>query len=224
MKILVVEDEKKIREFLKESLEAECFAVDISADGEQGSYLARINEYDIIILDNILPKKTGLEVCTEIRSAGKHTPILVVSVKADPEEKTQFLDAGADDYMSKPFVLAELVARVRALLRRPASIAADTLTVGDLSICSKSFSVMRGKRKIYLTRKEFMLLNYLMRNAGNVLSRGMILEHVWDMSIDIFSNTIESHILSLRKKIGDRSKNNKLIHTVPGRGYKIEAY
>jgi DNA-binding response OmpR family regulator len=223
MRILVVEDEEKISLFLKEALEAECFAVDLAKDGEKGSYLGRVNEYDLVVLDNVLPKKTGLQVCAEIRESGKHMPIIVVSVKTDADEKVEFLNAGADDYLAKPFVLTELLARIRALLRRPASIESDVLEVGDLSLCSKTSNVIRAGKKIYLTRKEFMLLQYLMRHSGSVLSRGMILEHVWDMSIDIFSNTIESHILTLRKKIGDRSKASRLIQTVPGRGYKIEA-
>lgn len=222
MKILLIEDEEKIVSFLKTALEAEYFAVDIARDGERGSYHARTNDYDLIILDNILPKKEGLEVCREIRAAGKTTPIIVLSVKTQPTQKIDLLNAGADDYMTKPFVLDELMARVRALLRRPLKIEGDILSVGDITLDVKGCSVKNKGKEIHLTRKEFMLLQYLMKNVGAVVSRGMILEHVWDMSIDVFSNTIESHILSLRKKLGDSDKK-KIIHTVSGRGYKIEA-
>ncbi len=220
MRILIVEDEKHISDFLRDSLEAEYFAVDVVEDGEKGLYQAQINDYDLIILDNVLPKKGGLEVCREIRSSGKTTPILILSVKADTVQKADLLNAGADDYLTKPFALVELFARVRALLRRPQGIEEEVLQSGDLTLDTKRCIVTRKNQELNLTRKEFMLLRYLMKNEGTVLSRGMILEHVWDMSVDIFSNTIESHILSLRKKIGDIGKN-RLIQTVPGRGYKI---
>jgi DNA-binding response OmpR family regulator len=220
MRILVVEDEKHISDFLKESLQAEYFAVDVCSDGEEGAYLALTNDYDLVILDNVLPKKTGIEICREIRKAERSMPILILSVKSESTKKVDLLNAGADDYLTKPFALEELLARVRALLRRPLPLEADILQVGDITLDTKRCTVTRDSREIYLTRKEFMLLRYLMKNEGTVLSRGIILEHVWDMSVDIFSNTIESHILSLRKKIGD-AKKHRLIQTVPGRGYKI---
>lgn len=220
MRILVVEDEEKIARFLKEALEAEFFAVDVAEDGERGSYYARVNDYDLVVLDNMLPKKAGLQVCEEIRESGRTLPILVVSVKTSASDKVDLLDAGADDYLAKPFILEELLARVRALLRRPAPIEKDVLTVEDVMLDSRTGLVRRGDRDLRLTRKEFMLLEYLMRNKGIILSRGMILEHVWDMSVDIFSNTIESHILSLRKKLGDMGKE-RLIQTLSGRGYRM---
>lgn len=221
MKILVIEDEQKIASFLKKSLEAEYFAVDVAEDGERGSQLAQINEYDLILLDNVLPKKEGLEVLRDIRKNGIDTPVLVLSVRNESLKKVDLLNAGADDYLTKPFALSELLARVRALLRRPTKLEQEILQVGDVLLDTRGSTVKRGKKEIYLTRKEFMLLRYLMQHEGVVLSRGMMLEHVWDMSTDIFSNTIESHILSLRKKIGDMDKH-RLIQTVPGRGYKIE--
>lgn len=220
MHILVVEDEKEISDFLRVNLEAECFAVDTAVDGETGSYLGRTNNYDLIILDNIMPKKEGHEVCREIRAAGKTVPIIMLSVKSETVTKVDLLNAGADDYMTKPFSLEELLARMRALLRRPKDIEEEILSIGDLIIDVKKHSVKRGGKEIYLTRKEFVLLSYLLQNAGVAMSRGMIMEHVWDMNINPFSNTIESHILSLRKKI-DAKSNKKLIKTVPGIGYKI---
>jgi two-component system copper resistance phosphate regulon response regulator CusR len=215
-----VEDEQEISDFLRVSLEAECFAVDTAFDGEIGSHLARTNNYDLIILDNILPKKEGREACREIRAAGKTTPIIMLSVKSETVTKVDLLNAGADDYMTKPFSLQELLARIRALLRRPKEIEEEIFSIGDLIVDIKRHTVRRGNKEIYLTRKEFVLLSYLLQNAGAAMSRGMIMEHVWNMNIDPFSNTIESHILSLRKKV-DAKFNKKLIKTVPGIGYKI---
>ncbi len=221
MKILIIEDDNKISEYLAESLHSEMFAVDTASDGETGSYLARVNEYDLIILDIMLPKKDGFEICTEVRESGKTVPILIISAMGTPEEKTKMLNAGADDYLAKPFEIQELVARVRALLRRPTQIVGEFLEVRDLTLDSAKNIVTKDGIEITLTRKEFMLLQYLMQNPDIVLTRAMILEHVWDMDIDIFSNTIEAHILSLRKKISDTNKQDPIIKTVPSRGYKI---
>lgn len=222
MHILIVEDEREINDFLRVSLEAECFAVDTAFDGDRGSYLGRTNEYDLIILDNVLPIKEGREACKEIRESGKTTPIIMLSVKSETVTKVDLLNAGADDYMTKPFSLEELLARMRALLRRPKQIESEVLSLEDLIVDTKRHMVKRGGREVYLTRKEFVLLTYLLKNAGAAMSRGMIMEHVWDMNIDPFSNTLESHILSLRKKIDIKSKK-KLIRTVPGIGYKVSA-
>lgn len=221
MRILIIEDEKEIINFLKLALKAECFAVDTAEDGERGSFLARTNDYDLIILDNVLPKKIGIEVCKEIRARGKTMPIIVLSVKSEATTKVDLLNAGADDYLIKPFSLDELLARIRALLRRPKNIESEILKLDDLTLDTKKHLVKRGQKEIYLTRKEFTLLEYFMKNLGIVLSRGMMMEHVWDMNADPFSNTIESHILSLRRKVDLKGKK-KLIHTVPGRGYKID--
>lgn len=221
MKVLIVEDEKGISKFLKKSLETECFTIDLAEDGEKGAEVAIGNKYDIIILDNVLPKKMGNVVCREIRQAGIVTPIIMLSVKSETATKVDLLNAGADDYLTKPFSLEELLARIRALLRRPKYIAEEIIKIHDLEIDKKKHVIRRGGKEIYLTRKEFMLLEYLIKHQGIVLSRGMILEHVWDMNADPFSNTIESHILSLRRKINANDKKN-FIKTIPGIGYKAE--
>lgn len=221
MRILLIEDNEDVRNSLKMSLEAESFIVDTSCDGHHGSYTARTNEFDLIILDISLPKKNGLEVCIEIRNAHNTTPILVLSVISDVQEKIRMLNAGADDYLTKPFSFRELLARVRALLRRPAEITDEVIQIDDLVLDSMRQKVVRGEASIYLTRKEFSLLEYLMRHKGIVVSRSMLMEHVWNAESDPFSNTIEAHILNVRKKI-DKVKKRRLIHTVPGRGYKID--
>jgi len=220
MRILVIEDDKEILKFLKRGLESECFAVDIAEDGEKGSFMARTNDYDVIILDFMLPKKDGLEVCRDIRDHGKDTPILVLSVVMDTKTKVDILNAGADDYITKPYSFEELTARVNALLRRPKQIEKNILRINNLTLDKNQHLVKRGSHEIRLTRKEFMLLEYLMKNPSIVLSREMIMEHVWDINADPFSNTVETHILSLRKKINLKSQRN-LICTIRGRGYKI---
>src|SRR5215831_10363985 len=218
MRILVVDDQEEICALLRLALSQHSFSVDVAHDGDKASSLARTNDYDAIILDNILPKKMGLQVCREIRASGKTVPILVLSGVLESATKVAFLDAGADDYLSKPFSIDELLARIRALLRRPKQIVEDILTFADLILNTKAHTVYRGKKEIHLTPKEFMLLEYLLRNNGVVSTRSMILEHVWNMDSDPFSNTIETHILSLRHKL-DGKRN--LIQTVPGVGYKI---
>jgi two-component system copper resistance phosphate regulon response regulator CusR len=223
MRILIVEDDEHIREMLKLGFEEESFAVDLAENGEKGSYIARTNEYDIIILDLLLPIKSGLDICRDIRTNSITTPIIMLSATFEIQEKIRLLNSGADDYVTKPFSFHELLARVRALLRRPKPIAPDTIRVDDLSLDSIRQKVSRGSKSIYLTRKEFSLLEYLMRHEGVVVSRGMIMEHVWNRDSDPFSNTIEAHILNVRKKV-DMAKHRKLIHTIPGRGYKIEAF
>lgn len=222
MRILVIEDEEGIASFLKAGLESEYFAVDVAEDGERGSFLGRTNEYDIIILDNMLPKKNSSEVCDDIRRVGKTTPIIMLSARAELGVKVELLNKGADDYVTKPFSLEELLARIRALLRRPTAITSEVLQTDDLILDTKQHSIKRGGKEIYLTKKEFMLLELLLKKKGSVVSRGTIMEHVWDMNVDPFSNTIESHILNVRKKIATEG-GRELISTLPGIGYKIEA-
>ncbi|MCL5410935.1 MAG: response regulator transcription factor [Patescibacteria group bacterium] len=221
MKILVVDDDKNIAKFLKTSLENECFEVDIKNDGESGSFAARTNGYDLIILDYSLPGKNGQTICEEIRKDQINTPVIILSVQGEPHTKADLLNSGADDYLSKPFSLEELLARMRALLRRSNDLKQDILSIDNLSVDTKKNLVKRGNKEIYLTLKEFMLLEYLLRNQGAVLSRGLILEHVWDMNADLFSNTIEAHVSNVRRKI-DLPGMKRLIQTVPGRGYKID--
>jgi len=220
MRILIVEDNAHIRNLIKLGLEAESFAVDAVEDGEIGSYTARTNDYDLVILDLDLPKRFGNDVCRDIRKAEKTMPILILSVQSETFTKVELLSMGADDYLTKPFSFEELTARVRTLLRRPRNAVAEKLIAGDLTLDSQTQGVIRGQKSIYLTRKEFLLLEYLMRHKGLVVSRGRLLEHVWDLDGDPFSNTIETHICNLRKKIHNVRKP-QLIENVPGRGYKL---
>ena len=220
MRILVVEDQKETAAVLKRKLEAECYAVDVEHDGERGFYKARTNDYDLILLDKGLPGKDGYEICAELREYKMVTPIMILSVAAEIEDKVSLLNCGADDYLTKPYVFSELAARVKALLRRPAQTEGRLLTVGELSLDRETFSFTFHKGTGYRTPKEFMLLEYLMKNAGKVISRGMILEHVWDDSVDQFSKSIETHIMNLRKKINPQNKD-AFIHAVPGHGYIV---
>lgn len=219
MKILITEDNSAIRNVLRMSLEAMSFSVDEAENGEDGSFLARTNEYDLVILDNVLPQKMGKQVCKEIREAGKTMPVLLLSMKNEVNDKIDLLDCGADDYMTKPFSFEELLARMRALLRRPKALQETVHRVADLELNYEKHQVFKAGKELYLTRKEFSLLNYLLQNKERVVTRGQLLEHVWDINADPFSNTIEAHVLSLRKKIGDTRK--RLIRSIPGRGYKI---
>ncbi|MDD5726063.1 MAG: response regulator transcription factor [Patescibacteria group bacterium] len=221
MNLLIVEDEKEIIDFLRLSLEEEGFVVDTAEDGEIGSYKARTNKYDLILLDNNLPQKDGRQICFEIRSRGDEVPIIMLSVQSEIDSKVDLLNIGVDDYVTKPFSFEELLARIKALLRRPQKMEHRILKIDDLVLDTDSHSAQRGSKKVHLALKEFVLLEYLMRNQGQVLSRSTILEHVWDMNADPFTNTIETHILNLRRKIECNNKR-KLIHTVSGVGYKIE--
>ena len=220
MRLLLIDDQPELTKSLQLSLEAECFVVDVASDGHRGSFLGRTTDYDLIILDYNLPKKSGLEVCHDIRGAGKTTPILILSVESDVDKKITLLNTGADDYLTKPFSFQELLARIRAILRRPAAQTTTVLSLDDLKLDTHKHLARRGDQEIYLTKKEFMLLEHLLRQQGNVVSRGALMEHVWEADSDIFSNTIETHILTLRRKI-DLANKNKLIHTIPGRGYKM---
>lgn len=219
MRILIIEDNAEIRDLLRIGLEAEMFLVDEASDGEQGSYMARTNEYDMVLLDNVLPKRHGSDVCKDIRRAGKSMPIILISMKTDPSEKAKLLTLGADDYLAKPFSFTELLARMRAVLRRPSTLISETIVAGSLSLNSRTHQVTVGKSSIYLTKKEFSILELLVRRSGEVVSRGTIMEHVWDMDGNPFSNTIETHVFNIRRKIENGRK--RIIWNVPGRGYKL---
>ncbi|MBI3342740.1 response regulator transcription factor [Candidatus Gottesmanbacteria bacterium] len=222
MRILVVEDEHRIANTIKKGLVQERFAVDICYDGERGFDLAATEEYDLIILDLLLPGMDGITLCKELRVKSVHTPILMLTAKGQIQDKVDGLDAGADDYLTKPFSFEELLARIRALTRRPKLIASPIISVDDLILNPKAYTLTRAGKPIQLTGKEFALLEYLLRNAGKILTKEQITNHVWDYDADILPNTIEVYIRNLRNKI-DRpfTKANPLIHTVRGFGYRI---
>lgn len=222
MRILIVEDDEHLRLSLKRGLESEFYTVDHIEDGVNGSYIARTNEYQLIILDYILPGKTGLEITKEIRNKGINSPILIMSVKGESEDKVNLLESGADDYIVKPFSYGEFRARVQALTRRNYRIQEEILTIDDLTLDARKTEVTKEGKRVYLTRKEFLILQTLMKKPGEVISRGELLEEVWNMSADPFSNTVEAHVRNLRKKVDTSDK--KLIHTIHGRGYKVDNY
>jgi heavy metal response regulator len=222
MRILVIEDEIKIAAFLKRGLKEEGYAVDQATDGEQGYFLASTQEYDLIILDLMLPGMDGISLCRKLRSEGNEVKILILSARDKVKEKVLGLDAGADDYLTKLFSFEELLARVRALLRKKKGGSSTRLQVADLSMDLLTHKVMRAGREIELTAKEFSLLEYLMLNAGTVVTRTMIAEHVWDVNFDTFTNVIDVFLSYLRNKI-DREFPKKLIQTVRGRGYMLKS-
>lgn len=218
MKILVVEDEERVAHFIQKGLKEEGHAVDVAYDGEEGEFLGEVNDYDLIILDLMLPKKNGITVCRELRERGVSTPVLMLTARDAVEDKVRGLDAGADDYLAKPFAFEELLARVRALLRRKSENKSPILKVADLELDPISRQATRAGKNIRLTTKEYALLEYLMRNPGKVLSRTLIGEHVWDMNFDPESNVIDVYVSHLRNKI-DKGFDRPLIHTLRGQGY-----
>ena len=220
MKILLVEDEHRIAQSIKKGLEQERMAVDVAYDGIEGFDLASTEEYDLIILDLMLPGMSGLEVCNKLRQNKKHTPILILTARGQIEDKVEGLNMGADDYLTKPFAFEELLARIRALVRRPQNIDENILIVEDLSLNVGSFQVIRAKKEIKLSSKEYALLEFLMRHPKQILSKEQIMNHVWSYETDILPNTIEVYIRNLRNKI-DKGFDYPLIQTVRGFGYKI---
>lgn len=222
MRILVVEDEHRIAASIKKGLEQERYAVDIAYTGLDGYDLASTEDYELIILDLMLPEMDGITVCKKLRKNNIHTPILILTAKGQTDDKITGLDAGADDYVTKPFSFEELLARVRALTRRPKNILDTTLIVADLQLDTKTFVVKRGDNHIKLSNKEFSLLEYLMRRPHTIFSKEQIISHIWNYDADILLNTIEVYIRNLRNKIDAPFKDRKpLIKTVRGFGYKI---
>ena len=222
MRILVVEDEHKIANSIKKGMELEGFAVDITYDGIEGYDMASSEEYDVIILDLMLPGMDGVTLCKKLREEKKHTPILMLTAKGQIQDKVLGLNSGADDYLVKPFAFEELLARVRALTRRPKNGGNIILKTKDLILNTVTYEVKRSGEKISLSRKEFSLLEYLMRNPDKIISKDQIIGHVWDYDADILPNTVEVYIGYLRKKIDLAFPNSTpLIHTVRGFGYKI---
>ena len=221
MRILLIEDEHKIANALKKGLEQEAFAVDVLYEGKQGLARALRGNYDLLIIDRMLPGiSDGLVIGQEIRKAGLHQPILVLTARDATADRVAGLDSGADDYLVKPFSFEELLARVRALLRRPGYVMGTTLQVSDLELQPETFAVKRAGKTIDLSNKEFALLEYLMRNPDRILTKEQIIQHVWDFDADILPNTVEAFIAALRQKV-DRPFNQPLIHTVRGFGYKF---
>jgi len=221
MKILLVEDEIGIANFIEEGLKLDKYLVDVAHDGRTALDMIHINEYDLVILDLMLPDIDGLQVCQEIRRAGLNIPVIMLTARNTIDDKITGLDSGADDYVTKPFDLDELLARVRALLRRGKKHAAgNEILVGEIKLNTKTHEVQRQSKNIILTNKEFKILEYLMHRPNEVISRQEILEHVWDTDTDPFSNTVEVHIRYLRQKIDKGFKTKKIV-TVRGAGYKL---
>ena len=222
MRILVVEDEHRIANSIKKGLEQERYAVDVAYNGTDGFDLASAEEYDLLIVDLMLPGMNGVTICQNLRKKQIHTPVLILTAKGQIQDRVEGLDSGADDYLTKPFSFEELLARIRALLRRPKSSLDLILSVGNLRLDRKLYSVKREDKPIQLSSKEFSLLEYLIRNANKILTKEQIISHVWDYEADILPNTVEVNIRNLRRKIDRPFKGFKpLIHTVRGFGYKI---
>jgi DNA-binding response OmpR family regulator len=223
MRILIIEDDHKIANAIKKGLEQESYAVDVSFDGQDGLGSALALEYDLIILDRMLPEVDGIQICRAIRDQSKKTPILMLTAKDKIHDRVEGLNAGADDYLIKPFAFEELLARIRALFRRPQETAEDPLKIADLELNRLTMEVKRQSKLVGLSAKEFGLLEYLMRNKNRILTKDNIISHVWDFDADILPNTVEVYIGYLRNKIDKPFKNSPpLIHTIRGFGYKIE--
>jgi len=221
MRILVIEDEQKVANFIKRGLKEEGYSVDVACDGEEGYLLAKDNEYDVIILDVMLPKMDGITLCKKLRAEKIFTPIIMLTAKDSVKDKVVGLDSGANDYLTKPFSFEELLARIRVLLRKEQTATPTKLQVDDLVLDLLTHKVSRAGKEISLTNKEYALLEYLMRNAGSIVTRTMISEHVWDINFDTFTNVIDVYVNYLRNKI-DKGYKKKLIHTIRGRGYIIK--
>jgi two-component system, OmpR family, copper resistance phosphate regulon response regulator CusR len=222
VRILLVEDEARVANFIARGLREEAYAVDVAGDGEQALYLASVNPYDLVILDLMLPIKDGYTVCRELRAGGFRGPVLMLTARDAVDDRVAGLDAGADDYLTKPFDFKELLARLRALLRRSVEFRAPVTRVADLALDTASHAVKRGERAIPLTAKEYALLEYLVLNEGRVVGREQIAQHVWDEMFDPMSNIIDVYVKRLRDKL-DAPGQQRLIHTRRGEGYILTA-
>ncbi len=220
MKILLVEDEKKVATFVRSGLKSEGFTVDLAADGEEGLYLARETSYDLMILDILLPKTDGLTLCKKLRAEGRKMPIIMLTARDSVDDRVKGLDAGADDYLTKPFSFAELLARVRALTRRHKGGGTEKLKVGEVTLDPGTFEVVRGGKKIALSATEFRLLKYLMENSSRVVTKALILENVWGYDFSPESNVVDVYIKYLRDKL-DKGFKTSFIQTVRGIGYRL---
>ncbi len=221
MRILIIEDDKKVAAFLKKGLEEEQYAVDVQYDGADGSFWAAEYPYDAILLDVMLPKKDGITVCKELRAKGIATPIIMLTAKDTVPDKIAGLDVGADDYLAKPFSFAELLARLRSVMRRSQEYKTPVLTLADLQLDPASRRVTRGGKEITLTGKEYALLEYLLRNKGRIVTETLIVEHVWDMNYEPGTNVLNVYLHHLRSKL-DKGFEKKLLHTIRGAGYVLK--
>jgi len=222
VRLLLIEDDPRVAGFLARGLRDEAYAVDVASDGEQAVYLASVNDYDLVILDIMLPRKDGYAVCRELRAAGSRVPILMLTARDAVDDRVRGLDAGADDYLVKPFDFKELLARLRALLRRGAALRPPVAQIADLTLDTASHAVIRGGRRISLTAKEYALLEFLVLNQDRVVGREQIAQHVWDDAFDPLSNIIDVYVKRLRAKI-DAGASPRLIHTRRGEGYILTA-
>jgi DNA-binding response OmpR family regulator len=222
MRLLLVEDDSRIARFVARGLQEQSYAVDVVAHSDEALYRVEINDYDLVVLDVMIPGKDGFATCRGIRDLGKRMPVLMLTARDAVEDRIKGLDSGADDYLTKPFEFGELLARLRALLRRPRDLQPAQIRVGDLQLDTGAQTATRGSRVISLTSKEYALLEFLARNAGRVIGRAEIAEHVWDESFDPFSNLIEVYVNRLRRKLGEEGENS-LLQTRRGSGYILSS-
>ncbi|MFZ2253337.1 MAG: response regulator transcription factor [Minisyncoccia bacterium] len=221
MRILVIEDNEKLSKYITQMLEEAGYSVDAALDGETGERMAGVNEYDLLILDIMLPKKDGIAVCTELRKGGNNVPVLMLTAMGELDDKVAGLDSGADDYLVKPFEMKELLARTRSLLRRPQEKFVGKIAVQDLVLDGSRYVIIKNGEDLSLTLKEYTILEYLMRNADTVITREQLLEHCWDFAYSAFSNITDVYIRQLRKKLNDT--NEQYIQTIRGVGYKLKS-
>lgn len=222
MKVLIIEDDKEIVSLLKSSLKKEVFITDYESDGIKGLFLFKTNHYDLLIIDYTLPGKNGQEIIAEVRKENKNIKIIVITVDTTQETRERFFELEIDDYITKPFSFGELLSRIKAVMRRPSKAQNAIYKIDDLTVDIDKHLVVRDKHNIYLTFKELMMLEFFLKNKGRVISRTILMENVWDFNADPFSNTVESHILKLRRKLNPERNKKELIHTIKGRGYKFD--